>query len=114
MSTNSKCECAKLYVGYYPSPNQSCLPHLKGHGSPIRLFVPHGKPMFLTIVLLLAVAGSVEHGTYYAVKMMYEHILERTSHSMTHGPFGGVKSKFKSCHICAYSCSWAIIHDGTF
>ena len=63
------------------------------------------KTNFSNTCFILAVAGSVEHGTYYAVKMMYEHILERTSHSMTHGPFGGVKSKYKGCidHIGAYS-----------
>ena len=45
----------------------------------------------LFLFMLTAVTGSVEHGSYYSVKLAYEHILERTSHSMTHGPFGGVK-----------------------
>lgn len=46
---------------------------------------------YMFLIFLAAVSGSVEHGNYYAVKLVYEHILERTSHSMTYGAFGGVK-----------------------
>ena len=40
----------------------------------------------------LVVSGAVEHGNHYTLKMMYEHILERTAYNMTYGPFGSVKS----------------------
>ena len=51
----------------------------------------------------LVVSGAVEHGNHYTLKMMYEHILERTAYNMTYGPFGSVKSMpisfyFKNYH----------------
>lgn len=35
-------------------------------------------------------AGNVEHGDQYQLKLVYEHNLQRTACSMTHGTFGGV------------------------
>jgi len=54
-------------------------------------------PRKLAVYCVSAVSGSVEHGNYYSVKLVYEHILERTSHSMTFGPFGNVKAKDFIC-----------------
>eukprot|EP00794_Sanderia_malayensis_P017473 gene17473-19220_t len=54
-------------------------------------------PRKLSIYSVTSISGSVEHGSYYTIKMAYEHILERTAHSMTYGPFGAVKSKDFIC-----------------
>lgn len=40
-----------------------------------------------------AISGAVEHGKHFTLKLVYQHILERTSYSFTYGPFGGVKGK---------------------
>ena len=52
----------------------------------------------------LVVSGAVEHGNHYTLKMMYEHILERTAYNMTYGPFGSVKSMPISFYFKNYHC----------
>jgi len=62
------------------------------------------------VVFSTVISGAVEHGNHYTLKLMYEHILERTAYNMTYGPFGGVKSKCLSqlLAICN-KVSWAKI-----
>ena len=52
----------------------------------------------------VVVSGAVEHGNHYTLKMMYEHILERTAYNMTYGPFGSVKSMPISFYFKNYHC----------
>lgn len=50
----------------------------------------------LNICKNIAITGSVEHGSQYAVKLVYEHLLERTSCNFVVGSFGGVKGILNS------------------
>ncbi|PFX24103.1 protein PTHB1-like [Stylophora pistillata] len=54
-------------------------------------------PRKLAVYSVSVVSGAVEHGNHYTLKMMYEHILERTAYKMTYGPFGSVKNKDFIC-----------------
>ncbi|EDV26341.1 uncharacterized protein TRIADDRAFT_22294 [Trichoplax adhaerens] len=54
-------------------------------------------PRKLSIYSITAITGSVEHGSQYAVKLAYEHLLERTSCNFVVGSFGGVKGKDFFC-----------------
>ena len=42
-------------------------------------------------------AGITKHGVQYAIKLMYEHNLQRTAFSFCYGPFGGIKSRDFIC-----------------
>lgn len=44
--------------------------------------------------LFPGMAGNVEHGDQYQLKLVYEHNLQRTACCMTHGTFGGVSGVF--------------------
>ncbi|XP_030830268.1 protein PTHB1 [Strongylocentrotus purpuratus] len=50
-------------------------------------------PRKLAIYSVQGLTGAVEHGSQYQLKLMYEHNLQRTAHSLVVGPFGGVKGK---------------------
>lgn len=61
------------------------------------------KTQYSLFIIILAVSGSVEHGNHYTITLMYEHRLDRTASSMTHGPFGniaGMSLKILSFHQC--------------
>ncbi|XP_054754048.2 protein PTHB1-like isoform X1 [Lytechinus pictus] len=61
----------------------------------VHLSVLH--PRKLAIYSVHGVTGAVEHGSQYHLKLMYEHNLQRTAHSLVVGPFGGVKGKDFLC-----------------
>ncbi|XP_060051796.1 protein PTHB1 isoform X2 [Erinaceus europaeus] len=50
-------------------------------------------PRKLCVYSVSGTLGNVEHGNQYHIKLMYEHNLQRTACTMTHGPFGGVKER---------------------
>ncbi|OCT76065.1 protein PTHB1 isoform X1 [Xenopus laevis] len=54
-------------------------------------------PRKLCVYSVSGTLGNVEHGNQYQMKLMYEHNLQRTACSMTHGPFGGVKGRDLIC-----------------
>lgn len=54
-------------------------------------------------------AGNVEHGDQYQLKLVYEHNLQRTACSMTHGTFGGVSGvAFNTLYGELVATSWLI------
>ncbi|KAL3855651.1 hypothetical protein ACJMK2_014858 [Sinanodonta woodiana] len=54
-------------------------------------------PRRLSVYSVAAQSGAVEHGTQYQLTLAYEHNLQRTSHSICFGPFGGIKGKDFIC-----------------
>uniref|UniRef100_A0A674MA93 Bardet-Biedl syndrome 9 n=1 Tax=Takifugu rubripes TaxID=31033 RepID=A0A674MA93_TAKRU len=54
-------------------------------------------PRKLSVFSISGTAGNVEHGDQYQLKLVYEHNLQRTACSMTHGTFGGVSGHHSLC-----------------
>ncbi|XP_065814165.1 protein PTHB1 isoform X1 [Labrus bergylta] len=54
-------------------------------------------PRKLSVYSVSGTAGNVEHGDQYALKLVYEHNLQRTACNMTYGAFGGVTGHHSLC-----------------
>uniref|UniRef100_A0A4W4FMA1 Bardet-Biedl syndrome 9 n=1 Tax=Electrophorus electricus TaxID=8005 RepID=A0A4W4FMA1_ELEEL len=54
-------------------------------------------PRKLSVYAMSGVAGNVEHGDQYQLRLVYEHNLQRTACNMTFGPFGGVTGHHFIC-----------------
>uniref|UniRef100_A0A8C4TBI9 Bardet-Biedl syndrome 9 n=1 Tax=Erpetoichthys calabaricus TaxID=27687 RepID=A0A8C4TBI9_ERPCA len=54
-------------------------------------------PRKLTVFSVSGIAGTVEHGNQYQLRLVYEHNLQRTACNMVSGPFGGVKGRDFIC-----------------
>ncbi|XP_076837968.1 protein PTHB1 isoform X2 [Brachyhypopomus gauderio] len=54
-------------------------------------------PRRLSVYALSGMAGNVEHGDQYQLRLVYEHNLQRTACCMTFGPFGGVTGHHFIC-----------------
>ncbi|XP_031432807.1 protein PTHB1 [Clupea harengus] len=54
-------------------------------------------PRKLSVYAVSGMAGNVEHGDQYQLRLVYEHNLQRTACNMTYGPFGGVTGHHFIC-----------------
>ncbi|XP_039592192.1 protein PTHB1 isoform X2 [Polypterus senegalus] len=54
-------------------------------------------PRKLAVFSVFGIAGTVEHGNQYQLRLVYEHNLQRTACNMVSGPFGGVKGRDFIC-----------------
>ncbi|XP_030639011.1 protein PTHB1 [Chanos chanos] len=54
-------------------------------------------PRKLSVYSVSGMAGNVEHGDQYQMRLVYEHNLQRTACNMTYGPFGGVTGHHFIC-----------------
>lgn len=68
---------------------------LVSSSSSIHLAVLH--PFKLSVYLITAVQGTVEHGTHYHLSLAYEHNLQRHAYNFAIGPFGGIQGKDLIC-----------------
>ncbi|XP_062394267.1 protein PTHB1 [Sardina pilchardus] len=54
-------------------------------------------PRKLSVYAVSGMAGNVEHGDQYQLRLVYEHNLQRTACNMTYGSFGGVTGHHFIC-----------------